>query len=200
VNVTNDVRVEDQETIKTALPRGIRGLSTRDANLKVRAPSILVFNMLWGVFAGRWLDNRFHAGLFYTAPLLMLCAAAGCWWGRAGAGCKRPDVCPAFGSFACQTAISDNSEDIEQPPEYRIADGHRHVLAGNIHLCSTGQACGGLQGNAAYGGRIDVVRHFKCQRLTAAPFRIHSGIDFRQHAGAEANIQHRPARRHDGSN
>jgi ATP synthase protein I len=31
------------------------------------------------VFAGRWLDRTFQSGLFYTAPLLMLGAAFGCW-------------------------------------------------------------------------------------------------------------------------
>ncbi len=40
---------------------------------------ILVTPMLIGVFAGRWLDQRFDAGLFYTAPLLVLGAALGCW-------------------------------------------------------------------------------------------------------------------------
>jgi len=42
---------------------------------------MIVIPMLLGVFAGRWLDNRFHTGLFYTAPLLMLGAGAGCFWG-----------------------------------------------------------------------------------------------------------------------
>ena len=40
---------------------------------------IVVMPMLLGVFAGRWLDDRFHSGLFWTAPLLMLGAALGCW-------------------------------------------------------------------------------------------------------------------------
>ncbi len=40
---------------------------------------IVVLPMLVGVFAGRWLDGRFHSGLFWTAPLLMLGAALGCW-------------------------------------------------------------------------------------------------------------------------
>ena len=40
---------------------------------------IIVMPMLIGVFAGRWLDGRFHTGLFWTAPLLMLGAALGCW-------------------------------------------------------------------------------------------------------------------------
>jgi ATP synthase protein I len=40
---------------------------------------IIVVPMLIGVFAGRWLDQKFHSGLFFTAPLLMLGAALGCW-------------------------------------------------------------------------------------------------------------------------
>ena len=40
---------------------------------------MIVIPMLIGVFAGRWLDHRFNSGLFYTAPLLMLGAALGCW-------------------------------------------------------------------------------------------------------------------------
>ena len=35
--------------------------------------------MLIGVFAGRWLDRTFNSGLFWTAPLLMLGLALGCW-------------------------------------------------------------------------------------------------------------------------
>ncbi len=35
--------------------------------------------MLIGVFAGRWLDRTFDSGVFWTAPLLMLGAAVGCW-------------------------------------------------------------------------------------------------------------------------
>ncbi len=40
---------------------------------------IVVTPMLAGIFAGRWLDGRFQSGLFWTAPLLMLGAALGCW-------------------------------------------------------------------------------------------------------------------------
>ena len=40
---------------------------------------IIVVPMLLGVFAGRWLDARFHSGVFCTAPLLMLGAVLGCW-------------------------------------------------------------------------------------------------------------------------
>ena len=40
---------------------------------------IIVTPMLIGMFGGRWLDHRFGSGLFWTAPLLMLGAALGCW-------------------------------------------------------------------------------------------------------------------------
>jgi ATP synthase protein I len=40
---------------------------------------IIVVPMLIGVFVGRWLDQNFHSGLFWTAPLLMLGAGLGCW-------------------------------------------------------------------------------------------------------------------------
>jgi ATP synthase protein I len=40
---------------------------------------IIVTPMLAGVFGGRWLDGHFHAGIFWTAPLLMLGAGLGCW-------------------------------------------------------------------------------------------------------------------------
>ena len=40
---------------------------------------IIVVPMLIGVFAGRWLDQKFNSGLFCTAPLLMLGLALGCF-------------------------------------------------------------------------------------------------------------------------
>ncbi|WP_026606799.1 AtpZ/AtpI family protein [Methylocapsa acidiphila] len=40
---------------------------------------IIVAPILIGVFVGRWLDQMFNSGLFYTAPLLMLGVALGCW-------------------------------------------------------------------------------------------------------------------------
>jgi ATP synthase protein I len=33
---------------------------------------IIVFPMLAGLFAGRWLDRHFGTGIFWSAPLLML--------------------------------------------------------------------------------------------------------------------------------
>ena len=40
---------------------------------------IIVTPMLLGVFAGHWLDARLGTGLFWTAPMLMLGLALGCW-------------------------------------------------------------------------------------------------------------------------
>ncbi len=42
---------------------------------------MIVMPMLIGVFLGAWLDGRYHTGLFYTAPLLMLGTGLGCWFG-----------------------------------------------------------------------------------------------------------------------
>ena len=40
---------------------------------------MIVTPMLIGVFLGRWIDAKFGTGIFWTAPLLMLGAALGCW-------------------------------------------------------------------------------------------------------------------------
>jgi ATP synthase protein I len=40
---------------------------------------ITVTPMLVGVFVGRWIDAKLGTGIFWTAPLLMLGAALGCW-------------------------------------------------------------------------------------------------------------------------
>jgi ATP synthase protein I len=39
----------------------------------------IVAPILLGVVVGRWLDWTFHTGVFFTAPLIMLGAAAGLW-------------------------------------------------------------------------------------------------------------------------
>jgi ATP synthase protein I len=39
----------------------------------------IVAPILLGVVVGRWLDWTFHMGVFFTAPLIMLGAAAGLW-------------------------------------------------------------------------------------------------------------------------
>jgi ATP synthase protein I len=40
---------------------------------------IIIVPMLIGLFAGRWLDQRFGTGLFWTAPLLLLGTVLGGW-------------------------------------------------------------------------------------------------------------------------
>lgn len=40
---------------------------------------IIVVPTLIGVFIGRWLDAVLGTGLFWTAPLLLLGLALGCW-------------------------------------------------------------------------------------------------------------------------
>ena len=40
---------------------------------------IVIVPMLIGIFAGRWLDQRFDTGLFWTAPLLLLGTVLGGW-------------------------------------------------------------------------------------------------------------------------
>jgi ATP synthase protein I len=42
---------------------------------------IVVTPMLLGMFLGRWLDRMFNSGIFWTAPLLLLGLALGCWSG-----------------------------------------------------------------------------------------------------------------------
>ena len=39
----------------------------------------IVAPILLGVVAGRWLDAALKTGIFFTAPLIMLGAAAGLW-------------------------------------------------------------------------------------------------------------------------
>jgi ATP synthase protein I len=41
---------------------------------------IIVAPMLAGTFLGRWMDERFETGLFWTAPLLMVGLGLGGWF------------------------------------------------------------------------------------------------------------------------
>ncbi|MDJ0390514.1 AtpZ/AtpI family protein [Roseomonas sp. E05] len=42
---------------------------------------MVVTPALIGLFLGRWLDRSFGTGIFWSAPLLMLGVALGCWSG-----------------------------------------------------------------------------------------------------------------------
>jgi ATP synthase protein I len=79
---------EQDPLVKAARQRGerqIRWLREGDRSVARRLAQIgvlgwmIVVPMLIGVFAGRWLDQKFNSGLFCTAPLLMLGLALGCW-------------------------------------------------------------------------------------------------------------------------
>lgn len=41
----------------------------------------IVLPALLGLFLGRWLDHRFGTGVFWSAPLMLLGLALGCWSG-----------------------------------------------------------------------------------------------------------------------
>jgi ATP synthase protein I len=84
---------ETEPDEQDSLVKGVRQRSERHQRwLREGAPSvarrlaqigvlgwIIVVPMLTGVFVGRWLDQTFNSGLFWTAPLLMLGLAIGCW-------------------------------------------------------------------------------------------------------------------------
>jgi ATP synthase protein I len=79
---------EQDPLVKAARQRGerqIRWLREGDPSVAQRLAQIgvlgwmIVVPMLIGVFAGRWLDQKFNSGLFCTAPLLMLGLALGCF-------------------------------------------------------------------------------------------------------------------------
>lgn len=71
--------------IRLRVARHQRWLSEGDPSVARRLAQIgvlgwiIVVPMLIGVFAGRWLDQKFNSGLFWTGPLLMLGLALGCW-------------------------------------------------------------------------------------------------------------------------
>lgn len=60
------------------LREGEPGVARRLAQIGVLG-WLIVVPMLIGLFAGRWLDRQFAAGLLWTGALLMLGLAIGCW-------------------------------------------------------------------------------------------------------------------------
>jgi ATP synthase protein I len=63
---------------KNWLREGKTSVSGRLAQIGVLG-WIIVAPTLAGIFLGRWLDRLLHSGIFWTAPLLMLGLALGCW-------------------------------------------------------------------------------------------------------------------------
>ena len=76
--LVKEVRLRDERHQRWHLREGDPSVARRLAQIGVLG-WIIVVPMLIGVFAGRWLDQKLNSGLFWTAPLLMLGLALGCW-------------------------------------------------------------------------------------------------------------------------
>ncbi len=74
-----------QDAARTAAERDRAFRVDREPTIATRLGQIgvlgwaIVAPILLGVVAGRWLDGAFKTGIFFTAPLIMLGAAAGMW-------------------------------------------------------------------------------------------------------------------------
>ena len=74
-----------EEAAVRAAKRAEAARSEREPSFAARLGQIgvlgwaIVAPILVGVVIGRWLDRAFDAGVFFTAPLIMLGAAAGLW-------------------------------------------------------------------------------------------------------------------------
>ncbi len=74
-----------QEATARAAKRAEAARDEREPSFAARLGQIgvlgwaIVTPVLIGVVIGRWLDRTFDTGVFYTAPLIMLGAAAGLW-------------------------------------------------------------------------------------------------------------------------
>ena len=74
-----------EDAARRASARAREGERNPEPSLAVRLGQIgvlgwtVVVPMLLGLFAGRWLDQRLHTGIFFSAPLLMVGALAGGW-------------------------------------------------------------------------------------------------------------------------
>ena len=40
---------------------------------------LIVVPMLIGIYLGHWMDHKFYTGVVWTAPLLLIGLAIGCW-------------------------------------------------------------------------------------------------------------------------
>ena len=86
MNAPGDGRHEKmQEAALRAETRAKAAGAEREPSFAARLGQIgvlgwaIVTPVLIGVVIGRWLDRTYDAGIFFTAPLIMLGAAAGLW-------------------------------------------------------------------------------------------------------------------------
>jgi len=74
-----------QDAVQRAADRDRKAHEDREPTIATRLGQIgvlgwaIVAPILLGVVMGRWLDWTFKSGIFFTAPLIMLGAAAGMW-------------------------------------------------------------------------------------------------------------------------
>ena len=74
-----------QDAARIAADRDRRAREDREPTIATRLGQIgvlgwaIVAPILIGVVIGRWLDGTFRSGVFFTAPMIMLGAAAGMW-------------------------------------------------------------------------------------------------------------------------
>ena len=74
-----------QDASRLAAERDRKFREDREPTIATRLGQIgvlgwaIVAPILVGVAIGRWLDWEFKTGIFFTAPLIMLGAAAGMW-------------------------------------------------------------------------------------------------------------------------
>ena len=74
-----------EDAARVAAERDRKARADREPTIATRLGQIgvlgwaIVAPILIGVVTGRWLDGTFRTGIFFTAPLIMLGAAAGMW-------------------------------------------------------------------------------------------------------------------------
>lgn len=74
-----------EHTVRQAVRRDRTAREIPEPSLGVRLGQIgilgwmVVIPTLLGLWVGHWLDRRFHSGVFFSAPLLMVGAALGLW-------------------------------------------------------------------------------------------------------------------------
>lgn len=78
--LVQEVRLRKQRR-ETWLREGDMSIGRRLAQIGVLG-WIIVGPMLGGMFAGRWLDQHFASGLFWTAALLVVGLVLGGWFAR----------------------------------------------------------------------------------------------------------------------